>query len=319
METTITIQQKAFRLIKGGIFLTILYTLFYLYQLNAPNLGQPLRRDCSSTNNISLDQMNQTKVFLGIFSTPEKYARRQMIRDTYLQSKPTNMVYKFVLGSMSDTTTEQQATLELEIKQYDDILILGMDKENMNQGKTFEFFRTVAGETITKYHKGIDFVLKADDDAYLYLNRVQFDLAHTARHMTYWGYLVGNTFMAGECYGLSMDLVQWISHAEIPRRYKNGHEDSQVQKWFQWAHINHEIKYEVRNCRIHDHKEAGSVYAREIDLDSSMVVHYLKKDHFFMRTHDTFTSLLYQQRKNVTSFISQQTTTTTVQDRTFVK
>lgn len=313
METTTTIQQKAFRLIKGGIFLTILYTLFYLYQLNAPNLGQPLRRDCSSSTNIARDQMNQTKLFLGIFSTPEKHARRQMIRNTYLQTKPTNMVYKFVLASISGTTAQQQAMLDLEIKQYDDILILGMDKENMNQGKTFEFFRTVA-ET-TKYHEGIDFVLKADDDAYLYLNRVQFDLAHTARHMTYWGYLVGNTFMAGECYGLSMDLVQWIAHAEIPRRYKNGHEDSQVQKWFQWAHINHEIKYEVRNCRIHDHKEAGSVYAREIDLDSSMVVHYLKKDHFFMRTHDTFTSLLYQ-RKNVTSFISQ---TTVQKDRTFVK
>ncbi|KAI7878728.1 uncharacterized protein EV154DRAFT_576406 [Mucor mucedo] len=257
------------------VALVVTYTLVYIYKCNAPNLGQPLRWDCSS-NNLQLNQINQTKVFLGIFSTRDKLMRREMIRETYLQHRPDNMEYKFIIVA--------QDTLELqeEISTYDDILLVKMEKENMNAGKTYEFFKMMAG---LKRYSDFDFVLKADDDAYLHLDRIQFDLAHTNRNMSYWGYLVGNTFMAGQCYGLSMDLVKWVANSTLTQKYKAGHEDSQVQKWFLWSNINDQIRYEVRNCRIHDHINSGSVYAKDIDINSSMVVHHLKKDHFFMRTH----------------------------------
>ncbi|KAI8085533.1 hypothetical protein BDF21DRAFT_397495 [Thamnidium elegans] len=189
-----------------------------------------------------------------------------MIRETYLQHKPNNLDYKFIIAASA-----AKEILIDEIDLYNDILVLDMPKENMNK-------------ELQEYHD-LDFVLKADDDAYLHLDRIQYDLAHTIRNMTYWGYLVGNTFMAGQCYGLSMDLVRWVANSTISKKYKYGHEDSQVQKWFQWSNINHQIKYEVRNCRIHDHAYSKSVYAREIDIDSSMVVHDLKKDHIFMTTH----------------------------------
>lgn len=260
--------------LKAITLLVIVSTTVYVYYYNAPNLGQPVRWDCSS-NNLQLSQINQTKVFLGIFSTKEKFMRREMIRETYLQHRPGNMEYKFIIVA-SDNELEEEMT------SYNDIQLVKMKKENMNSGKTYEFFKLIA--EIEQY-RDFDFVLKADDDAYLHLDRIQFDLAHTNRNMSYWGYLVGNTFMAGQCYGLSMDLVKWVANSTIPRKYKAENEDSQVQKWFKWSNINDQVKYAVRNCRIHDHIESGSVYAKNIDINSSMVVHYLKKDHFFMKTH----------------------------------
>lgn len=260
--------------LKIVVLLVVTYIIVYIYKYNSPNLGQTLRWDCSS-HNLQLNQINQTKVFLGIFSTKNKFMRREMIRETYLQHKPDSMHYKFIVVASDNE-------LEEEMKTYNDILIIKMEKENMNSGKTYEFFKSIAE---MKQYNDLDFVLKADDDAYLHLDRIQFDLAHTGRSMSYWGYLVGNTFMAGQCYGLSMDLVKWVANSTLSKKYKAGHEDSQVQKWFQWSNINDQIKYEVRNCRIHDHIDAGSVYSRDIDINSSMVVHYLKKDHFFMRTH----------------------------------
>ncbi|GAA5805494.1 hypothetical protein EDC94DRAFT_603562 [Helicostylum pulchrum] len=275
------IQQKILNSLKCVFTLVTIYTMIYVYKCNAPNLGQPLQYNCSSNSISSIHPINQTKVLIGIFSTTEKFMRRKMIRETYLQHKPSNLDYKFIIAAPAPNEI-----LLNEMGLYNDIMVLDMPQENMNKGKTFEFFRSVAER---QEYRDLDFVLKADDDAYLRLDRIKYDLAHTVRNMTYWGYLVGNTFMAGQCYGLSMDLVRWVANSSISKKYKFGHEDSQLQKWFQWSNINHQVKYEVRNCRIHDHVNSRSVYAREIDTNSSMVVHGLKKDHFFMTVHYALT------------------------------
>lgn len=267
----------------AGLLSVVVITIIYiLWEQNAPNLGRPLKWDCSSTSLPSFSrekEYDSTKIFIGIFTTKEKIVRRQLIRDTYLQHKPDNIEYKFVM-----VAPQIPKDLQVEMDQYDDILPLNMTHENMNDGKTYEFFKTMS-DTRKKDH--IDFVLKADDDSYLHLNRIEYDLSHTNRKMSYWGYLVGETFMGGECYGLSFDLVEWVARSPIPKRYKEGHEDSQVQKWFRWSNIDDQVQYEVRNCRIHDYVDSGSFYSKEIDLDNSMVVHYLKKDEHFLETHET--------------------------------
>jgi hypothetical protein len=266
----------------AGLLVVVIITIKCIldYQNSAPNLGQPLKWDCYSKSLPSFNRReNSTKIFIGIFTTKEKASRRQMIRDTYLQHKPNNIEYKFVV-----VASQIPDDLQEEIDIYHDILPLNMTQENMNDGKTYEFFKTMSE---TRMNDKIDFVLKADDDSYLHLNRIEYDLSHTNRNMSYWGYLVGETFMGGECYGLSFDLVDWVAESPIPKRYKEGNEDSQVQKWFRWSNIDDQVQYEVRNCRIHDYIDSGSFYSKEIDLDNSMVVHYLKKDQHFLDTHET--------------------------------
>jgi hypothetical protein len=156
-------------------------------------------------------------------------------------------------------------------------------EENMNEGKTYEYFRYMA-ETYNS--TGLDYVFKADDDSYIRLDRLEIDMRNQDRKMLYWGYLVGDTFMGGECYGLSFDLVKWVSTSHTAQRYKEGHEDSQVQKWFKWASIDSKVNYAVRNCYIYDDPVSDSVYARPLTNDSrTMVVHNLKRNDRFMAIH----------------------------------
>lgn len=268
----------------AGLVTVIIGTILFFYEANEPNLGRPLKWNCSSTSLPSFNKQktyNDTNIFIGIFTTEEKLERRQMIRDTYLQYRPKNIEYKFVM-----VASHVPESLQQEIKEYNDILNLNMTRENMNEGKTYEYFRTMSERKDDK----IDFVLKADDDSYLHLDRIEYDLSHTNRNMAYWGYLVGDTFMGGLCYGLSFDLVQWVAKSPIPRRYQEGHEDSQVQKWFRWSNIDDQVNYEVRNCRIHDYIDSGSFYSKEIELDNTMIVHYLKNDDHFLNTHETLSA-----------------------------
>ncbi|KAI8061082.1 hypothetical protein BC940DRAFT_310778 [Gongronella butleri] len=245
----------------------LIYLSSHLYHINAPNLGMPVDWRCTDSY---MEVDDTTQIFIGIFTTASNYQRRQLIRDTYLQHIPEGVTYKFVMGN--DAPRDEMDT-------YRDILPLDI-VENMNDGKTYEYFKLMA--QVFRDHP-VDFVLKADDDSYLYLDRLATDLARTPRNMSYWGYLVGNTFMGGECYGLSFDLVQWVATNDVPATYKAGHEDSQVQKWFDWS--NTRVDYQVRNCRIHDYIESNTIYSKLIDLNSTMVVHALKKDNHFLNVH----------------------------------
>ncbi|KAI8985092.1 hypothetical protein BDB01DRAFT_850152 [Pilobolus umbonatus] len=255
------------------ILLNLANFLTYLYKIGRPNLGTPVSWECSA---LSPSPYNSTKIFIGIFTTKDGHRRRSMIRDTYLQYTSDNIMYKFIVGN------QLSPELEEEMNTYNDILPLEVP-ENMNNGKTYAYFKLMA--QIFDENQ-VDFVLKADDDAYLRLDRLEYDLGRTSRNMSYWGFLVGDTFMGGTCYGLSYDLMKWVASSPIPEVYKRGREDSQVQKWFVWSNINNNIKYEMRNCRIQDHIDSGTCYAKEIDVDNTMIVHYLKKDEHFYITHE---------------------------------
>lgn len=259
------------------IFLFILLPIIYyygkyIYIMNSPNMGVPVNWDCNKAD-MEINR-NSTKIFLGVFTKEDNYNRRQIIRDTYLKNKSNNVIFKFITGR---PTTKKFIN---EIKEYHDILPLDI-KENMNKGKTYEYFYTIA-EIFNNYN--LDFVIKADDDSYIRLDLMEKDLNTTNNKMSYWGYLVGNTFMGGECYGLSFDLVKWIHNSNITRKNKYGHEDSQVQKWFVWDKINNNITYETRNCVIHDEITSNTVYSKNISK-KSMVVHYIKKDKIFIDVH----------------------------------
>jgi len=88
-----------------------------------------------------------------------------------------------------------------------------------------------------------DFVLKADDDAFIMLAeleaRLRVELYSSRAHalhinpptdpLTYWGYLVKNKFMAGELYGMTWSLVDWVSRDQRLTSMTHGAEDKQVR------------------------------------------------------------------------------------------
>lgn len=120
-----------------------------------------------------------------------------------------------------------------------------------------------------------DFVLKADDDTFIMLAELEARLRielHDARAqglqyvppmdpMSYWGYLVKNKFMAGEMYGMTWSLVQWVSSDTRLRSMLRGAEDKQTAKWMRMHEYATRIRWKSEHCWIYDHPRANKVYA----------------------------------------------------------
>ncbi|KAJ1022144.1 hypothetical protein NDA18_005377 [Ustilago nuda] len=109
--------------------------------------------------------------------------------------------------------------------------------------------------------KKADYVVKADDDAYLVLKELERHLRVAPRQMTYWGYLIRNWFMGGECYALSNDLVQYVAHSENVLHYVKGKEDKKVAQWINLHPNRSDIHWVSEHCWIYDHPKAGTAYS----------------------------------------------------------
>ncbi|GAC93114.1 glycosyltransferase [Pseudozyma hubeiensis SY62] len=109
--------------------------------------------------------------------------------------------------------------------------------------------------------KKADYVVKADDDAYLRLQELERHLRVAPRQMTYWGYLIRNWFMGGECYALSSDLVQYVAHSESVLHHVNGKEDKKVAQWMSLHPNRSDIHWVEERCWIYDHPKAGTAYS----------------------------------------------------------
>ncbi|KAI6162165.1 glycosyltransferase family 31 protein [Pisolithus thermaeus] len=79
--------------------------------------------------------------------------------------------------------------------------------------------------------------------------------------LVYWGYLVKERFMAGELYGLSWRLVDWVSTSAAVKSYIQGAEDKQTAKWMTIHPQAGEIRWASERCWIYDHPRAGTVYS----------------------------------------------------------
>ena len=64
--------------------------------------------------------------------------------------------------------------------------------------------------------------------------------------------------MAGECYGLSFDLVLYIASNPLPTR---GKEDKLVSRWMKNHPAKENIVWVAERCWIYDHPKAGTVYS----------------------------------------------------------
>ncbi|EIW68641.1 hypothetical protein TREMEDRAFT_39553 [Tremella mesenterica DSM 1558] len=238
-------------------------------------------------------------VLVGVFTTDAGTARRHMIRQSWAshwrsRSEGTEGVrVRFV---MARPRPRYAHAVQLEMEAFNDIIFLDMP-EKMNSGKTYAFFswaaenatvpdweyptlsqKRIEGQVgtngqdipegteaapspIWRGERRPDYVIKADEDSFIMLGELERRLRAAPRSKAYWGYLVKNLFMGGECYGLSFDLVQYIASSPALRTLTYGKEDKLVSKWIRMHPAREEIVWVAERCWIYDHPKAPTVYA----------------------------------------------------------
>jgi len=118
----------------------------------------------------------------------------------------------------------------LESLHHGDVMVLDIE-ENMNYGKSFTFFSSVAAGEVH-----YDYVMKVDDDSYVRLENLAKSLEPLPRVDLYYGYVLPCEsqdayawYMAGMGYILSWDLVEWVRESPIPRNATEGTEDELIR------------------------------------------------------------------------------------------
>ncbi|GAA5951724.1 hypothetical protein JCM3765_003095 [Sporobolomyces pararoseus] len=265
-------------------------TTFLMNVLSSDREPLPWRQFCQEQRpfpHALADSLKPVNVFVGVFSVDAAVDRRNAIRMSYAKhSKPIdpltgrpgqNVQVKFVLGRPREKWSKRIA---LEMEMFNDIVVLDVS-ENMNKGKTFAFFNWAnENATVPVYYstggeggedgkkevgvgfKKVDYVVKADDDAFIVLSELERHLRLTPRENTYWGYLIRNRFMGGEVYALSSDLVNYLSTYPRPSSWTIGKEDQRVAKWMRNHPNASSIHWITERCYIYDHPKAGTTYAR---------------------------------------------------------
>ncbi|CAG8845614.1 45289_t:CDS:2, partial [Gigaspora margarita] len=130
-------------------------------------------------------------IFIGILTIYEKIEVRECLRELYTHNndalarylgvKKSPVTIRFFLGLPKD---EYKDRLEEESKMYGDIVILNIT-ENMNKGKTLEYFKWFAK------HREDNYMLKLDDDSFLHLIHYYRDLQDLPRERVYYGNALG--------------------------------------------------------------------------------------------------------------------------------
>ncbi|CAG8513857.1 25475_t:CDS:2 [Dentiscutata erythropus] len=159
----------------------------------------------------------------------------------YLGVKKSPVSIRFISGLPRD---EYKDKLEEESKMYGDIVILNIT-ENIDEGKTFEYFKWFAKNRKDNY------MVKLDDDAFLHLIHYYRDIQDIPRERVYYGNAVIDqlgqpgtyAYMGGGGYTLSRDLVVDIVGSNWANSNFKGHEDWLVGEWV--CHAAKEMKYFV--------------------------------------------------------------------------
>ncbi|KQK05014.1 beta-1,3-galactosyltransferase pvg3 [Brachypodium distachyon] len=185
------------------------------------------------------------RVLIGIQTTPSKYERRNLLRTVYslqIREHPhlaAAIDIRFVLCNVTSATDSTLVSLESLLNR--DVLLLDC-AENMDGGKTYDFFSAVARNPPSTPPP--DYVMKADDDTYLRLPALLAWLSAASRADAYLGlqmpcdtenFYPFPPFMSGMGYALSWDLVSWVAESEVSRRDRVGPEDMWTGRWLNVA------------------------------------------------------------------------------------
>eukprot|EP01103_Thecamoeba_quadrilineata_P008545 TRINITY_DN18282_c0_g1_i1.p1 TRINITY_DN18282_c0_g1~~TRINITY_DN18282_c0_g1_i1.p1 ORF type:complete len:280 (-),score=32.00 TRINITY_DN18282_c0_g1_i1:176-1015(-) len=265
------------------VFLFCFVNIFFLsILLNHSSSTISDREDSSPNRHILL--------FLGIFTTAAKEQRRMLIRNTYMKYKSPSVEVNFIVCSSAENETNVRNKLSDEIDNFKDILIIDC-YENMNDGKTFDFF----AHMVNNYSTSPDFVMKGDDDAYYHLPNLETRTSTFPKTGVFFGrrFGVGNSFFfSGMGYMLSFDLVRWIATDGYPASDKKGPEDVLVTKWINRCRL--VTSYLCEEYEIYTTPFKNLIFwVHDLTL-STLVVHYLKTDEDFLRVSSFFDEYLQQ-------------------------
>ncbi|CAG8450267.1 5785_t:CDS:2 [Acaulospora morrowiae] len=231
-------------------------------------------------------------IFIGIFTVYEKIEIRNCLREVYTHNnvalarylgvKKSPVTIRFILGLPKDEHNKDK--MEEESKMYGDIVILNIT-ENVDDGKTFEYFKWFAK------HREDNYFVKLDDDAFIHLIHYYRELQDLPRQRAYYGAVYYGkgpdddrafSSMGGAGYTLSRDLIIDIVGSDWVISNVNGYEDRLVGDWI--CYVAREKNYFVhyvgftttwkpmRQIPFHD-------FDNDLDLDSSVeiiLIHQLK-------------------------------------------
>ncbi|KAJ1263972.1 hypothetical protein BS78_09G227500 [Paspalum vaginatum] len=247
------------------------------------------------------DGDDDVRILIGIQTLPSKYARRHLLRSVYAlqaQEHPSLAGRADVRFVFCNVTSPDDAVLvALEILRYGDILVLDC-AENMDNGKTYTFFSTVARafNATAGSRPRYDYVMKADDDTYLRLPALAASLSGASRSDAYYGlqmpcdtenFYPFPPFMSGMGYALSWDLVQWVASSELARREQDGPEDMWTGRWFNFAG-KAKNRYDMAP-RMYNYKGASPDSCfRHGFVPDTIAVHMLKDDKRWAETLSYF-------------------------------
>jgi hypothetical protein len=160
----------------------------------------------------ALDQIQDTVpsrrtdalLFVGIFCRKEDLIARTLIRQTSMLLAPPGVVVKFVI--CHGETSGFQPSLWAEMQQHQDLYLIDC-VENMNEGKSLQYFVTVRRD-----FPGFSYYSKADTDTYILFHNVARALDASPRCLFYGGLSRGAkhripNYISGSFYILSCDLV----------------------------------------------------------------------------------------------------------------
>ncbi|CAG8768965.1 28874_t:CDS:2, partial [Dentiscutata erythropus] len=265
-------------------------------------------------------------IFVGILTTYEKIEVRESLRELYTHNndalarylgvKKSPVTIRFILGLPED---EYKDELEEESITYGDIVILNIE-ENMNEGKTFEYFKWFAK------HREDNYMHKLDDDTFLHLIHYYRDFQDLPRERVYYGNCLGDRpgsyrFMGGAGYTLSRDLVIDIAESDWVSSFIEGAEDQLVGEWI--CHVAREKKYFVHYVGFTDWKPLRQNpyhdFDKKLDFNSlveTIMIHRIKNIEDLNAIKDVYTE--YEEGLPIVRVIRNSTTENLVTKREII-
>ncbi|KAL3862412.1 hypothetical protein ACJMK2_008379 [Sinanodonta woodiana] len=239
-----------------GIFLTLGMLIFMSFcnMTCEDKMSTALHKDVledgelKNSNIRSLIPAKKISTFLIILimSVPRNKQNRAVIRETWANSLPNNVILKFVIG-VGDLAADGKILLNEENDYYKDLLMLQFFNESYTSltEKLIESFKWI--------DKNVDFqfLFKGDEDTFVRVSVLLEELKSKPKTRLYWGFFDGRAhiktkgkwqekdwflcdrylpYAVGGGYVLSSDLVHYVViNSKVLKVYKS--EDVSVGTW----------------------------------------------------------------------------------------
>eukprot|EP01084_Bolivina_argentea_P304126 525166_1 len=250
----------ALQLLKYYLFviLMVLLSLIFSYFLIETVTVQP-----NTIGNIVLvpigtktnNTFTKKELLYGVVTIAKKIKFRMLMR-SYLQYENPSENYGIdVYFIICRPDNKYFQIIIHENNTYGDMIILLDQKENLNAGKIYGYFAYIASNPyLSNTYKKVG---KYDDDTFTYFKNLYYYLIHLPSNDTYFGQCIGKRrnnsppprtvrdaytfnkdsqttlYMGGCCYGMSMDIIHWItsnkSYAYFHRQIRG--EDATTAIW----------------------------------------------------------------------------------------